>query len=173
MNTIQDVLFAMIQYDSGDPARIQHFLKVHAFARIIGLAEGLDTASLFILEAAAIIHDIGIQNALKTYGRCDGPLQEKLGPPEAEKLLRACGLTEPAIQRASWLCAHHHTYRPIEGLDHQILIEADFLVNLFEENESKKAILSVYHKIFRTKTGKELCKMIFDLAEEADSANSV
>ena len=85
MNTIQDVLFAMIQYDSGDPARIQHFLKVHAFARIIGLAEGLDTASLFILEAAAIIHDIGIQNALKTYGRCDGPLQEKLGPPEAEK----------------------------------------------------------------------------------------
>ena len=88
-------------------------------------------------------------------------------------LLRACGLTEPAIQRASWLCAHHHTYRPIEGLDHQILIEADFLVNLFEENESKKAILSVYHKIFRTKTGKELCKMIFDLAEEADSANSI
>ena len=163
MNTIQDVLFAMIQYDSGDPARIQHFLKVHAFARIIGLAEGLDTAPLFILEAAAIIHDIGIQNALKTYGRCDGLLQEKLGPPEAE----------PAIQRASWLCAHHHTYRPIEGLDHQILIEADFLVNLFEENESKKAILSVYHKIFRTKTGKELCKMIFDLAEEADSANSI
>ena len=32
----------MIEYDKGSPKRIQHFLKVHAFARMIGIEEGLD-----------------------------------------------------------------------------------------------------------------------------------
>ena len=136
MNTIQDVLQAMILYDAGDPARIQHFIKVHSFARIIGTAEGLDDKTLFTLESAAVIHDIGIKKAEAQFGHCDGPLQEKLGPPEAEALLHSCGLPEDTVQRACWLCAHHHTYHPIGGIDHQILIEADFLVNLYEGGET-------------------------------------
>lgn len=38
---LQAVTAAMIAYDAGDPMRIHHFLKVHAFARLIGLSEGL------------------------------------------------------------------------------------------------------------------------------------
>ena len=38
-------------------------MKVHSFARIIGTKEGLDETSLFILEAAAYTHDIGIRPA--------------------------------------------------------------------------------------------------------------
>lgn len=36
----------MIAYDKGDPRRIHHFLKVHAFARQIGIEEGLDAQIL-------------------------------------------------------------------------------------------------------------------------------
>ena len=36
-HSIKQVTAAMIAYDAGDPMRIQHFLKVHAFARLIGL----------------------------------------------------------------------------------------------------------------------------------------
>ena len=33
---------AMVAYDRGDAKRIQHFLKVHDLAAVIGTLEGLD-----------------------------------------------------------------------------------------------------------------------------------
>ena len=33
------LLTAAIEYDKGDPKRIQHFIKVHSFARLIGKQE--------------------------------------------------------------------------------------------------------------------------------------
>lgn len=32
---INEVIFAAIEYDKGDPRRIQHFIKVHSFASAI------------------------------------------------------------------------------------------------------------------------------------------
>ena len=40
---------------------------------------------------------------------------------------------EKIIRRVSYLVGHHHTYDQIDGLDYQILVEADFLVNLYED----------------------------------------
>lgn len=37
----------MIAYDKGDPRRIHHFLKVHAFAEQIGWEEGIPEKQLF------------------------------------------------------------------------------------------------------------------------------
>ena len=58
---------------------------------------------------------------------------------------------------------HHHTYTQVEGMDYQILIEADFLVNLYEDALGKEAAASVYEKIFRTDSGKRLCALLFGL----------
>ena len=44
----------MIELYSGDAKRIQHFCKVHSYAKLIGESENLDSRSLFILEAAAL-----------------------------------------------------------------------------------------------------------------------
>ena len=60
---LDDLFMDMIAYYDGDPKRIQHFTKVHSYARLIGIGEELDDASLFILEAAAYTHDIGIRVA--------------------------------------------------------------------------------------------------------------
>ncbi len=38
----------MTAYDAGDPARIQHFTKVYAYADLIGTSEGLTEISAFI-----------------------------------------------------------------------------------------------------------------------------
>ena len=62
-------------YDEGDPKRIQHLIKVHYFARLIGMSEQLAPEVLFILEAAAIVHDIGIHICEKKYGTCDGNIK--------------------------------------------------------------------------------------------------
>lgn len=82
---------AMIKYDGGDVPRIQHFVKVHDFARMIGVTEDMGSEQLFILEAAAILHDVGIHAAEAKYGNSHGKHQEELGPAEAKKVLAEVG----------------------------------------------------------------------------------
>ena len=156
----------MISFYEGDPKRIQHFTKVHSFSRIIGIEEELDDTTLFILEAAAYIHDIGIRPAEEKYGKCDGKLQEQEGPIYAQQILSELGFENYMIERICYLIGHHHTYTNVEGMDYQILIEADFLVNLFEDDLSDREIQSVYERIFKTETGKRLFCEMYGYAEE-------
>ena len=62
----------MMEYDHGDVPRIQHFVKVYEFARMIGLMEGLDSKTQFTLESAAVVHDIGIHISEQKYGSSSG-----------------------------------------------------------------------------------------------------
>ena len=153
---LRAVLDAMCLFDAGDPKRIHHLLKVHALARQIGLHEGLDENTLFTLEVAALVHDIGIRPAEAQFGRCTGEMQERLGPPEAERLLGELGLPAPVIRRVSFLVGHHHTTRDVAGIDWQILLEADFLVNLYEEPYSPEVIDTYGKNVFRTPEGLRL-----------------
>jgi hypothetical protein len=144
---------AMITYYTGDARRINHFLKVYSLAKAIGEMEGLDEYTQEILEAAALTHDIGIRNSELKYQSSSGSHQQIEGPPEAQKLLAELGYGRPVIDRVCWLIAHHHTYNDIQGNDYQILVEADFLVNAFEDNLSADSIRSIRNKIFKTKIG--------------------
>ena len=47
------------------------------------------------------------------------------------------GFDAELIDRISYLIAHHHTVTGIDGMDYQILIEADFLVNAAEKGLGK------------------------------------
>lgn len=124
-----DLLYInMIEYFSGDPERIQHFIKVHSLAGLMGHMESLSDGQMVILEAAAYVHDIGIKPAEHIFGDCNGKLQEKLGPEQAEIMLKKCGFETQQIERIAYLVGHHHTYTDIDGIDYQILVEADFLV---------------------------------------------
>ena len=161
--TIGSLFSAMISYMAGDARRIQHFTKVHAYSRLIGSLEQLDAHTLFILEAAALMHDIGIREGERLYGRCDGSIQEQLGPEEAGKLLKNLNIPPADTERICYLIGHHHTYHSIDGPDYQILVESDFLVNLQEENSSKEVCINVYEKIFKTKTGKKFMKEMFGI----------
>ena len=70
---------------------------------------------------------------------------------------------EDITDRVCYLIAHHHTYDNIDGADYRILVEADFLVNLYEGKSGRDAVVSAYDKIFRTEAGKELCRIMFAL----------
>ncbi len=160
---IQQILAKMIAYDKGDVPRIQHFIKVYSFAHMIGELEDISGAELLVLDIAAILHDIGIHPAEEKYGSSNGKYQEELGPDEARKLLSEFELSNSMIDRICYLIGHHHTYTNVQGMDYQILLEADFLVNAFEENMSKEAILSFRNKVFRTKTGINTLNTMFDI----------
>lgn len=155
---------AMIDLYRGDAKRIQHFCKVHSYAKLIAETEKVDEKCLFILEAAALTHDIGIHVCEEKYGDCNGKLQEKEGPEIAKKLLEELGFAEDVSERVQYLIAHHHTYDNIDGMDYQILVEADFLVNIMEDNLSKEAALNAYKRIFKTACGKKICRKMFGLA---------
>lgn len=163
---LDDLFMDMIAYYDGDPKRIQHFTKVHSYARLIGIGEELDDASLFILEAAAYTHDIGIRVAEEKYGRCDGKLQEQEGPIIAQKMLSQLGFENYIVERICFLIGHHHTYDSIDGLDYQILVEADFLVNLYEDDAGNRAIDKAYKRIFKTETGKKIFRLMFGYEED-------
>jgi len=151
----------MMEYYAGDPKRVQHFLKVYEFAKLIGESESLDTETMHILRTAAIVHDIGIKISEEKYGSSNGKYQEKEGPAVAEPMLLALGYDEAVIDRVLFLIAHHHTYNEIEGLDYQILVEADFLVNLFEDGSSREAAQKVQKNIFKTNTGTKYLSGLF------------
>ncbi len=162
MNKIEELALAMIDYNNGDPKRIQHTTKVHAYASMIGKCEGLDEETQFILKSAALVHDIGIRASEKKYGHQNGKLQEQEGPAVARELLmRLGGFTDQQIERICWLVGHHHTYHVCEDLDYQILIEADFLVNLYEDNESPNAIRAVGKNIFHTQSGTRMFETVY------------
>lgn len=151
-----------IRYDRGDARRIQHFVKVHDLAAAIGILEGLDEKTQRILETAAILHDIGIHISEKKYGSGAGHYQEIEGPAEAERLLRGLGgYPEDEIERVKYLIGHHHTYHEIQGLDYQILVEADFLVNLYEDSSDAQAVASARERIFKTAAGRRFLDDMF------------
>lgn len=162
---LDDLYMKMMEYYGGDPARLQHFVKVHSFSRIIGIKEGLSGKEQLILEAAAYVHDIGIKPAEEKYGSSAGPYQEKEGPAVAEAMLGELGFAEDVISRVSYLVGHHHTYKNIDGMDYQILVEADFLVNLFEDHVSEVGICHAYASIFKTETGKKICREMYQIQE--------
>ena len=153
----------MMKYYTGDPKRIQHFIKVYQFAKIIGEMEGLPEEEQHILQTAAIVHDIGIKPAEEKYGSCGGKLQEQEGPDVAEEMLQRLGYEPKVIDRVCYLVGHHHTYDQIDGSDYRILVEADFLVNLYEDSVSKDAVKNAYDKIFRTETGRRVCSLMFSV----------
>ena len=58
------------------------------------------------------------------------------------------------------------SYDNIDGLDYQILVEADFLVNLYEDDAGNRAIDKAYKRIFKTETGKKIFRLMFGYEEE-------
>lgn len=162
-NLVSIVKEKMIEYYTGDSRRVHHFLKVHSFAKLIAEMEGMEPDEMQVLEIAALAHDIGIKNAELKYGYNNGKLQEQEGPPEARRLLREAGAEDAAVERACYLVAHHHTYRNIDGLDYLILVEADFLVNMYEDKADADTIRTAYDNIFATESGKMLCRQLFSL----------
>ena len=61
----------------------------------------------------------------------------------------------------SYLVGHHHTYSNIDGIDYQILVEADFLVNIDEDEMTKETTKNVREKIFKTKSGTQMLDNLF------------
>lgn len=157
----------MIRYNAADAHQINHAIKVAAYAAFIADRESSDAATIELVTAAGILHDIGIHNAQRTHGSTCGPYQEIEGPPVARDLMDGLNIPGDVQERICFLVGHHHTYGAIDGIDFQILVEADFIVNVFEEGLSASAVESIRRKVFKTRAGIELLDTLYPGSPEA------
>lgn len=160
---VNDMICKMIAQSNGNKHDIAHFLKVYTYARLIGEKEQLDARTQETLEITAVIHDIACPLCREKYGNASGKHQEQESAPLVEAFLEGTGVDEAMKERISYLVCHHHTYTDVDGLDYQILLEADFLVNADESQMSEAAILNARETFFKTRTGTELLNSIYQV----------
>lgn len=163
MQSIAEMTTRMIDFYKGSLHDINHFIKVWTYARTIGELEHLDVDTQFLLEAAAVIHDIACPLCREKYGNADGKHQEEESPALLGEFLKESGLSAAQIDRIVYLVSHHHTLDCIEGLDYQILIEADYIVNADESSYSVENIANFDKKYFKTQAGHALLHSVFML----------
>ncbi|HWQ65123.1 MAG TPA: HD domain-containing protein, partial [Methanospirillum sp.] len=150
---ITGIMADMVRYFDGDVRRINHALKVHSFAQMIASESNIEDSKKILVSIAAILHDIGIKEAERKYNSSSGKHQEIEGPPIARQILSLYQLDLDQIERICFLIGNHHTYQAIDDIDFQILVEADFLVNIFEDSMSLESVSNIRKKIFKTESG--------------------
>ena len=153
----------MIQYSNSNLHDINHFISVWTYAKLIGEAEGLGEETQFILEIAAITHDIACPLCREKYGNTDGKHQEEEGQILVRSFLEDTGLTKNQIDRVAFLVGHHHTLAGIDGMDWQILIEADYIVNASENGYSIQNVENFMEKVMKTESGKRITREVFGI----------
>ncbi len=157
----QQIINDMIRYFGKDVRRINHALKVYSLCNAIGGLEELEEKDRQVVLLSGILHDIGIKEAERKYNSSAGPYQEKEGPAIAREILEKNSIASAIIERVCFLIGNHHSYNNIDGLDFQILVEADFLVNIYEDEMPQASVLSIKNKYFKTKAGTQLLDLMY------------
>lgn len=155
------ILEKMIRFYEGSLHDTDHFMKVYAYASSLGKLENLGDKTQSILEKASIVHDISCPLCRQKYGNAAGHYQEA----ESEALLRPflaefC-LDDDELERIIYIVSRHHTLDGVEGMDHQILIEADYIVNAGEQHLNADTVRAFRDSFFKTESGKRILTDLF------------
>lgn len=159
--TVSQIMEKMIAVSEGNIHDIDHFIRVWTYAKTIGELEKLDPELQFVLEIAAITHDIACPLCREKYGNTNGKYQEAEGAELVRDFLSTSGMTEEQIGRVAYLVGHHHTFSNIDRIDYQILVEADYIANATENGYSVQNVESFIQKTMKTESGKRILKSLF------------
>ena len=155
-----NVFRALMDYNNGDVQRINHAIKVYGFASAISISEDVPNVKKEIIEFAALLHDIGIKEAERKHNSSSAIYQEMEGPPVARAILQELGIADDIIDRICFLVGNHHSYQKIDDIDLQILVEADFIVNIFEAGMLSRRIDSIRREHFKTALGRYILDLM-------------
>ncbi|MCE5278977.1 MAG: HD domain-containing protein [Planctomycetaceae bacterium] len=153
----RQLLAALRREFADDGGNIEHALAVLAYAQAILQDEDGDAT---VVEAAAILHDIGVAEARRKFGRCDWQLQESEGPPLARRIMQDLRMDESAIDHVCRIVGSHHSAKDIDTPEFRILWDADALVNLAGPAKTlpREELAAKIEEVFRTPTGKALAR---------------
>jgi HD superfamily phosphodiesterase len=166
VNSVADRLIEKMKAEFGsDQKRITHALRVLESAEQIMRAEGGEPR---IVVAAAVLHDIGIQEAERKHGSSGPRGQELEGPPIARRLLEELAFEPAEIDAICEIVAHHHS-GGVDSPEFRVIWDADQLVNLAEDPEhlSEERAQKTVEKVLKTETGKQLARRWLMAQQEA------
>ncbi len=112
----------------------------------------------FIPQFFSLIH--GIHVAERKYGKSASHYQETEGPPVAHEILTSLDFNPETIDRVCFIISKHHTFTAVDGIDFQLLVEADFLVNSLDHQ-----ITDFAKNIFKSESGLMYLKLLFPHVE--------
>lgn len=158
---LEELVKDIFDYDP-DGSNIHHLMAVHEYSRLIAQMEGVDEHTLFITEVAAYLHDIGVKISKEKYGNSEPSHQEAEGPIIAREILAPYRLSDDDLDRICFIIGHHHTYKAIDGIDFQIIVEADYIVNLMEGYCKKDSLKNMKNEVFKTNSGKYILEQMFE-----------
>lgn len=158
---ISKIMAEMISFSKGNIHDIDHFIRVWTYAKTIGELEHLDEETQCVLEVAAITHDIACPLCREKYGNANGKYQEIEGIPMVKAFLADTEMSDTQIERVAFLVGHHHTFNNIDGIDYQILIEADYIANAIENGYCGQKVKHFMQEIMKTNSGRQILKSVY------------
>ncbi len=170
-NLLKDrVAVEMKRYFKRDFKRIGHAMRVARHAERIAKME---RANLAVILSAAYLHDIGIPEAERIHGSSAPQYQEKEGPGIARSILVGLGAKETLIDAVCDIIGHHHHPRSGDGIDFQVVYDADQIANLEDrlkiESMAPTRLTETIETSFLTESGKKIAK---DVLFESDLLES-
>lgn len=150
---------ALLAHFDTDNRRIEHALRVMAWAEEILRCEPADRE---IVLAVALLHDVGITEAMKRHGVSSGRLQEKYGPDIAAEMLVAIGFPAEKIDAVRKIISKHHTRHGVDNAEFRVLWDSDLLVNTADTPSlDLRKLAPKIDGLFETEAGRRLAKREF------------
>jgi len=149
------MIVAMQDYFGDDGEKIRHAQSVLLYAEEILKTEPGDRR---VVVSAAVLHDIGIPNAIRRHGSSGHRFQEEEGPPVARKIMEELGIDGIIIDKVSDIIGHHHSPGFGESDDFKIVYDADQIVNLAERDGAE--VEKLYNNLL-TEGGRAIINRLF------------
>lgn len=156
-----DLLQKMLARPDTTPHDAAHMMKVWGYTHLICDMEQVTRSVRLLAESEAAVHDIACPLCREKYGRADGFLQECESEDLLKPFLTDCGLSAKQIDRIIHVVSYHHSPKMADGLDFQILLEADYLTNAEESGYPWERIREAAGNLFQTASGLLLLKTIY------------
>ncbi len=159
--SLVDRLIAAMKATFGkDEKRINHAMNVLDVSRKILAGEDADPR---VVLAAAVLHDIGIQEAERKHGSTAGKYQEMEGAPMAEAILKQEGLDPEAAGHVVGIVGSHHSARAMDTPEFRVIWDADHIVNIPDDYShfEPERLHRLIEKVFKTRTGKRIAHELY------------
>jgi HD superfamily phosphodiesterase len=162
---VDSLIAGMKSYFDGNQRLIGHALEVLGYAEAIlaGQAAAGEPADPLVVKAAAILHDIGIPQAVRKHGSAAAEFQELEGPPIARAILERFPIDADRIGHICRIIGSHHhpvelTGPELDTPEFRIIWDADRLGNAAGECPSpdRRKIEQYIGTMFRTNAGRAL-----------------
>lgn len=146
----------------------EHTLEV--LRRAEAILAGENISSSFVRDVSvlgAIFHDIGIPASLEKHDSTDPEYQHQEGPPITRRILAELGVRPDILERVCYIVGNHHSRDAVDGVDFQIVYEADYLVNTAKGladgsiSRDEDTLARSMEEHFVSSTGSRLLKELF------------